>query len=215
MASFSQITKGTRARKTVALPMGNGPAFRPEMEEGGAVRFSPAGDFIPVDLRPLSPGELADALSKARARAIALGVVDPSDGNHIYDLAEMEYTLAMACVDHDSPADAPRPFFDGGVEQIRSSAELGRDRLAFLFEQFQLFQDECSPTIAKVSAAEFMGSIAMLAGDEGASFFWSMGPTLRASCTLFLARQWLTSPSPRSPSSPTSEPAGTSGTPDP
>lgn len=208
MATFSQVAKGTRARKTIALPMGSGPAFCPTVGEDGAVAFPAAEGAVLLALRPLSPGEMADVLSKARARAIALGVAEPEDGNPIYDLAEMEYTVVLACLDNDAPLDAPRSFFDGGVEQIRSSAELGRDRLAFLFEQFQLFQDECAPSLAKLSSPEFMASLGMLAGDDGARFFMALGPTTRLTCVLFLASQWWTSQSLKSPSSPTSETSG-------
>lgn len=215
MAKFSQIVKGTRARRRVLLPLGDAPAMVPALTSDGASVVEVSPDAVPVDLRPLTSGEQAEVLSRAAADAKARGVTDPRDGNPIYDLAEMEHTLALACLDPDSPADAPRPFFDGGVEQIRSSPDLGRDRIAFLFAHFQQFQDECSPSLRKVDPAQMVASLDILGGDDdrmAQDFFGSMGLGLRWIYMRTLARLYRTSPTPSLPSTSASASSGASAT---
>lgn len=213
---FGQIAKGTRARKTVPLPLGDGPMVAPHVAEDGSITFPPADGVVMVDLRPLTQGEAGDVLAQARAYAVSKGVSDPRDGNPIYDMAEVEYTLALACIDHDSPPDAPAPFFDGGVDQIRASADLGRDRLLYLYEQHQLFQDECSPSLRKLAPDDLLAAMVRLAGEDGAEaqrFFTSMGPGLRWICTRTLACLWSISLGLNSPSTSPSGGSGSSSTP--
>lgn len=187
MARFADIARGTRATKIVRLPLGD--------------------DVVPVRLRVLASGELAQVLERTRADARARGVDEPRDGNPIYDLCEMEHTLAFACLDADAPEQSAVPFFSG-VEEIRRSPELGRDRIAYLYEQWQVFQDEVSPSLRTMSPAELVGAMQKLAlEDDGdaLAFFGSLGPGLRWSCMRTLARLWLASLTPSSPSSSLSE----------
>ena len=215
MAKFSQIIKGTRARKRVWLQLGDGPLLSVSLDaqgKGAAVRSEEA---IAVDLRPLTSGEQADVLSRARADAVAKGVAEPKDGNPIYDLCEMEHTLCLACVDPESPEHAPQPFFDGGVAQIRSSPDLGRDRVAWLFEQCLLHQDECSPRLRTLDPAAFVASLDILGAEEdgsAADFFASLGPALRWICMRSLAVQRRSAQPHSSPSSSDSGKSGESAT---
>jgi len=215
MARFSQIVRGVRARRRVLLPLGDAPAFQPDLDAAGLPVAVPSPGSVSVDLRPLTSGEQADVLARATADAKSRGVMDPRDGNPIYDLAEMEHTLALCCLDPDSPDDAPRPFFDGGVEQIRSSPDLGRDRIVYLFEQHQLYQDECAPSLRKINPTEFIASLGILGGDDDRTaqdFFGSMGPGLRWICLRTLARLARTSPTPNLSPTSASGSSGANGT---
>lgn len=213
MATWNQIRKGTRARRRVLLPLSDGPIPLRTGEEG-KLRLDPASaHVVQIDLRSLASGEQAEVLAHARADALARGVQEPRPGNPIYDLAEMEHTLLLCCVDPDSPAESPRPLF-ASIEEIRSDPALGSDRVVYLFELFQQFQDECSPQRRHLTLDEAMASMLLLAGEEedARRFFESLGPGLRWICMRTLALQLRISPTPSSASGSPSE-ARPSGSP--
>jgi hypothetical protein len=99
------------------------------------------GRVVQVDLRILTPLETIEVLGAAYGEAKGKGVTEPEDGQPIYDLALMVQTLVRACVDPDSPPEAPALFFDGGVEGILASPLLGTDTIAFLFELYEQHAD--------------------------------------------------------------------------
>ncbi|RYE77944.1 MAG: hypothetical protein EOO74_06085, partial [Myxococcales bacterium] len=208
MARWADVRAGTRARRRVFLPLGATAAPMPKVAPDGTVEMPPPDpDAIPLDLRILAPGETADVLKRARADAVDAGVPDPKDGNPIYDLAEMEHTLLLACTDVDSPLDAPRPFFDS-IEQIRSEPRLDRERIAYLHAMQQRWQAECSPHLRNASAEETQGALlalGVLPEDESMRFFDSLGPGLQWTYTRILALRHVTSLTPRSPTSSPSE----------
>ncbi len=207
MATWAQIRKGTRARRRVPLPLGTGP-IAIKIGPGGVLAVeAPTEGVVQVGLRPLTSGEQADIMTRARADAIARGVSDPKPGVPIYDLAEMEHTLLLACLDPDSPQDAPRPLF-ASIEEIRTDPDLGGDRIAYLFELFQQFQEECSPQRRHMSLEETMAAMLLLGGEgeeEARRFFESLGPGLRWICMRTLGLLLRTS---RTPSSPSGSPSG-------
>lgn len=208
MATWNQIRKGTRARRRVLLPLSDGPIPLRTSDEG--LRLDPSSaDVVQLDLRPLTSGEQGEVLARAHADAQARGVQAPGAGNPIYDLAEMEHTLLLCCVDPDSPPEAPRPLFSS-IEEIRSDPALGSDRVVYLFELFQQYQDECSPQRRHLSLDEAMASMLLLAGEEtdARRFFESLGPGLRWICMRTLALQLRISPTPSSPSGLPSEERG-------
>src|SRR5262245_55279121 len=106
MATFSQIAKGTRARKAIAFPVANMRcellADLPELAErrgkdraaweaaraGQAAPVAPDGDVL-VDLRVLTGVEEATVLQKAREFAISRGLEHPKDGDPLYELGKM------------------------------------------------------------------------------------------------------------------------------
>lgn len=122
---FSEVSKGTYARRSISLEMN--------------------GAQVALDIRVLSSDEEADALKGALEYAKEHGMTTAEAGDPLYDLGLWIHTAAVACVDSSSPADAPRPFFDGGVDQIRNSAVLTRTHLAFLYEHQEVWQNEVSP----------------------------------------------------------------------
>jgi hypothetical protein len=205
MATWNQIRKGTRARRRVVLPLSDGPI--PLYTREGKLELDPANaEVVQLDLRPLTSGEQSDVLARAHADAVARGVQDPRAGNPIYDLAEMEHTLLLCCVDPDSPQEAPMPLF-ASIEEIRRDPALGSDRVVYLFELFQQFQDECSPQRRHLTLDEAIASMLLLAGEEedARRFFESLGPGLRWICMRTLALQLQISQTPSSPSGSPSE----------
>ncbi len=128
MPRFADVVKGKRARKTIALSLPNA--------------SEPAAEEISLDVRVLTGDEEALVLESARAWATSKGVADPKPGDPLYDLGLMVYTVLAACVDTDSPVENPRSFFVS-VEEILGS--LDRDRITYLYEQHELWQDACSP----------------------------------------------------------------------
>jgi hypothetical protein len=77
MTTFSQVAKGTRARRTVSLPLGDSPLVAPVTGPDGSVTFPPSDGAVLVDLRALTAAEQADVLAAARRDAKAAGVDDP------------------------------------------------------------------------------------------------------------------------------------------
>jgi hypothetical protein len=218
MSRWQQIRQGTRARHKVVLPLGGAPLPRIDVSPEGAILAGPAeGRSVEIALRPLASGEQAEILRLARADAVAGGIESPRNGDPLYDLAEMEHTLLLCCVDPDSPQDAPRPFF-ASIGEIRSSPDLGHDRIAYLFEQFQQFQDECSPQRRHVDLEEMMVAMLELGGeDEGSArrFFELLGPALRWIFVRSMAVQLRTSPTDKLPFSSPSAPSGGASKPPP
>lgn len=194
MARFRQITQGTRARK--AFPF--------------QASTSSDGEPVQVDLRPLTSAEEVDALAQARAYAVARGLVEPKEGQPVYDLAVMAFVVLLATLDHDSPADKPAPFFDD-VEQVLT---LDRDRLSLLYEAQVSWQELCSPRPTKLSPEEYAGLVYALAteevGDAVSPFVARLPRATLVSCARTMARQLLTSPTPRSSSSSSTSVSGAS-----
>lgn len=188
MAKFRQITQGTRARKPVTLTFG-------ESE-------------VVVDVRPLVTSEEADALAAARAFAAAKGLPDPKEGQPVYDLAVLAHYAHAACVDHDSPADAPAPFFDSPEQ----AASLDRDRLQVLFEAWSAWQEQCSPRRLTLTPEQYAGLVYSLAeGGAGSTddpFLLKLPRATLVSCMRTMAAQLVASPMLRSPSSSSGSPAG-------
>ena len=119
MASFSQLAKGTRARRRIALPLGDTKAD-PAMATGWS------GEVTALDVRPLSPAKRPTS-SSARSRfAKERGLTEPGPEDALYEFGLQLHRIALACIDKDSPEDKPAPFFDGGVEPDSSRARRSR-----------------------------------------------------------------------------------------
>lgn len=175
MATFSQIQKGTRARKPIAFPLINSRcdilADLPELAEqrardreswekaaqaGPAPPLAPDGHIL-VDLRVLTGTEESQVLEKAREHAIKGGIETPKDGDQLYELGKMVWTIALGIIDHDSPEDSPKPFFDGGAQQVLD--EVDGDRIAFLYGRWESWQGQVSPQLGTLSGEEFFSQL--------------------------------------------------------
>lgn len=165
---FSQIAKGPQQIEEIELPM--------------------VGQKEPVKigLRVLLDEDDGPILKYARDYAIREGVQDPKAGDPIYDVALARASVAASCTDVDSP-DKREPFF-ASPEQVK---ELDRDRIAYLFERQQVWQDACSPSSKSMGQIEFMAKVLEIAGagDEDQSPFVSMRPAMLVSFTRTLAKQ--------------------------
>jgi hypothetical protein len=199
MATFGQIAKGKRARKRITFPL-----------LAGTSADGAADARVEVDLVVLTGIEEADVLAKARTFAKERGVDDPRDGQPIYDLAQWVHTLAIACVDPDSPEDAPRPFFEGGAAQILGSELLGRDVISYLYEHQQAWQDQVSPRARTIGPAELVAHVVEIAASEDPTPFLRLAPVLRWSLHRSMAVALLSSPMLKSLLSSDCEPDGTS-----
>ena len=192
MARFSDIQKGNRARRTVAFPMPNTRCSLlpplPELEaqrsadraaqtttddatEPGSVTPEASDAPALVDIVVLSGVEEAKALEMARAAAVRAGVADPKPNEPLYDLAFMVQTLLIGCVDHDSPSNAPVPFFES-AEQILKN--LNRDQITHLFVQHEHWQDECSPRAKDLTEDQFYTWLVGVAESESPSDFFEL-----------------------------------------
>jgi hypothetical protein len=182
MGKYSSIVQGPRARKTIDLPR---PGAVVDMETGAW-----RGPTIKLDVRPLRGDEHDQVLADAKKYAEKLGANDPIEGEELFERGRLLHTLAIACVDTDSPVDAPQAFFDGGVEQILTADELTPEVLAYLYEHQQLWQDEVSPLVKSMTPAEFATAVVRTASGENGdmSFFVSARPGMRWSFTLSMAK---------------------------
>lgn len=178
MSTFARIIQGTRARKSVP--------------------FALAGhDPVDVDVRPLTAAEELQALKQARSMATARGVDDPKEGEPMYDLCLMASVLLVGCIDHDSTATDPRPFFDN-VEQVLS---LGRDHIVFLYEHHDAWQEQTSPRKKNLTTEEYMAVVMALASREEGDLdpFVSWPRATLASCMRTMAQQLVNSLAAKSP----------------
>jgi len=183
MARFQDIAKGKRARRATTLSIGEA--------------------SVALEVRVLGPDEdlaiAAAALSGAKAR----GSVDPGRGEPLYEALFRAHTLALACVDKDSPADAPAPFFSS-VEEILTSEDLTRDHIAWLFEEQERWQDECSPRQKTLTTAQYIATVARLAEGDDLPFI-KLSPGAQVSFVRSTAKQLWSS---LVASSPSSSPSG-------
>lgn len=181
MGKLSDVAKGNRAIKKVALPLVNVPSYiNPDVPELAAQRESdralavekgePATpDEVMVGLRVLTLDELTTVYEKAGDFARSRGVKEPNDTDPIYALGLSIYLCAIACVDPDSDVKDPEPFFgaradlESGALELLSSPHIGRDGIAYLAESQEAWQDICNPRANKVPPSVFYDSIVSLA----------------------------------------------------
>lgn len=184
MGKLSDIAKGNRAIKKVALPLVNVPNFSnpdvPELVEQRERDRVAAGengvpaipDEVFVGLRVLTLDELAIIYEKAGDFASKRGVKEPNETDPIYSIGESIYLCAMACVDPDSDVKNPEPFFGtrGDLEsaalELLSSPHIGRDGIAYLKETQEAWQDICNPRANKVPPSVFYEAIVSLADKD-------------------------------------------------
>lgn len=182
MSRFRDIVRGARARETLTLQIHDAETR--------------------LDLRVLSTDEESDVISRARARAIAKGLVDPKAGEPLYDIAIMSETVFSA----SRVVGGEDPFFD----TVADVTSLDRDTIQYIYQAHSLFTDRCSPRLMKMSPEEFVAGIAVLAGEDSESirFFERLGSGMQWIYTRTLARQAVISQTLRSESGSTSEATG-------
>jgi len=181
---LSSILKGRRARTPVAIRFGE--------------------DELVLDVRVLGPDDDIEIASAALAFAKTKGVASPGPGDDIYEKAARAETLRRACIDHDSPVDAPAPLFDT-LEEILTHPDMTRDHISFIFEAQERWQDECSPRARNISVPDYIRMVAKTAeGDIGPFALCAPGAQwsfVRSMASQLLSLQTLNAPS----SSPSAE----------
>lgn len=205
MGRLADIAKGTRAIRRVELPLVNNRCtLLPDLEELADQRAADRAAWeesrqgseptttVTVGLRVLLGAEAAEVLSHAAAFARSKGVTEPRDGDPLYELGKMVHTLLLAAVDPDSDPRAVTPFF-ASAEEILTSEHLGRDGIIYLFEQQEIWQEHCSPQLARFAPDELMGLIAKLSEDRDGSFFAKLRPAMRLILSRTSASLWLSS----------------------
>lgn len=173
---FSLLQRGTRAEREVELP--------------GAT--TPEATAVKMMLRPLTGAEEATVLEEARRFARGRGVDDPKRGDALYDLGAMVHTLALACLDPDSPSSLRAAFFDQGATQILE--HVSRETIAYLYERQEAWQAECSPYRHQMTAAELLDAAKKEAASDDERFFSQLSPATRWSFTHILACVVVNSP---------------------
>ena len=182
MTRFDDILKGKRARRTVPFPE---PLYAPSRPDG-----APPEAQVVVDLVVLSAEEESRALADAVKFAKGLGIEDPKPDTPLYDLGLMIHTILIGCVDHDSPMDAPAPFFKS-AEQVRQG--LDRERIAYLYTLQQVWQEDVSPTRKRFDDNRLLELVIDAADEEDPlRFFEKLPPATLARCFRSLAKQHLT-----------------------
>lgn len=195
---FSDVKRGRRARHAVPFPL-DGASWK-----DGAW----TGETVLVDVRVLTPFEDIDVFAEAARRARDQGA-EPKDGDPIYEYALKVCTIVRACIDHDSPADTPTPFFES-FEQVVGDETISREHVAYLFEAQENWQSACSPRQRAMTPAQFRDAILRTAGGDVAGFL-GMSPETRWNFTRSMAALLANSLAASSSSGEHSSPAPTGG----
>lgn len=198
MSKLSDIVKGRKARKTVPFP--------------GTIAPAEGAPEVVLDLVVLAGDEEADVFERARAYAKSKGVDAPKSGDPEYDLGIMVHTLLRACLDHDSPVEAPAPFF-ASAEQILE--HLDRERIIYLHTLQQVWQSEISPSGAKALTEDRIWEFIVEAAEQEdpLRFFEKLPPASLGRLLHFTARRLLTALRSKSLSSSSSGPTGATSEP--
>ena len=186
MAKFFNIVRGTRALKPI--------------------EFTIWGETARCSMRALNGMEEGDALAAGRAYAVSKGLAEPKETDRLYEIGVMAATLSVACVDSDAPETR---YFTGLTEILE---HLDTDRIAYLFEVQQHWQDECSPRISKMGSAEWIDMVVKCAEDgSNANAFFRMRRPMQLSFIASLASLYLNALTHKSDTG-TNSPSSTSAT---
>jgi hypothetical protein len=115
-------------------------------------------------------------------------------------LAWMTHTLAAACLDHDSPPDAPQPFFTGGVDEVLHGVD--EATLRHVFEAFVSFTGEHCAELHSIDLGilpRFLDDLATAPMGVAMALFDEMSPGLRFVVTRTLLAHWQASRGPARP----------------
>jgi len=198
MTTFAQMKRGRRAVDRVEL----------RLNDGGP------DDTLVTLVRVLAPGEEIEVIRQATAHAIAKGVEKPGNGDEIFDLALWAHTLALVCLDPDSPENARTPTFASVAELLSDDPNgLTSEHLSYLFERWHAWQDACSPRVKEMTEVEAIELCTKLANAESLGevdrFLCDLRPYMRAAFARFTASRLLvllqdkSSPTGTSPETPT------------
>lgn len=186
------VVKGSRAVKPVRFRLANAPLLAPGQEADEHT--------IIVGVRVLTPGEVGQVFENAIRDAAEQGVTQWLDTHPLCRLHEMQHAMLLACVDYDS-GDRAEPFF-ASLDEIRNHPGMGADNLAYLFAQWQLWQDEVADNIRK-TPGELVAMVLEEAGrPENATDgpFSDCSPSMLKACLRSICVLYVSSLATRSPS---------------
>lgn len=174
---LKDVAKGSWAIRPVTLRLVN----TSQAAQPGA---APSGESVEVTLgvRLLTGEETAQVYQKAQSDAAKHGVTTWIDEHPLCRLMQAARTLELACVDIDSDPKAPARFFES-AEEVLTSPNVGTDNIAYLFERWQDFVDDCSIESKTMTADEVVATILAEAErpENAPSPLVRMRPGLRAS----------------------------------
>lgn len=204
----SNLVRGSLAIRRTKLPLARAPEATTEADHRDAATMNSSAE-PEVGLRALSGLETALVLQRAREFAVARGVPEPKEDDELYQYGKAVWCCLLGCVDPDSNAARPEPFFDGGLDQLLALDGLGRDGILLLAELQEQWQEEVSPSARDLEGKAFEEAVAQLAGPMGGTFFLNLRPGMRLSLARSMAALLLTLLRGRSPSgsSSTSQPS--------
>ncbi len=185
---YSNWIQGTRAIRKVPLPLTSRPA--PGVTDVPELENPP--DAPMVGIRVMTPGEAVSVLEGAEEFAKSRGALEAKPGNPIYEYGIALHTVVLAAVDPDSDPKRPEPFFDGGMQQILDSQDIGQDGVLYLAEIQRRWQAMCGPQATELSVQQLNEAVDVLVGKDGLSFFEQCGPALQWSLVRSLANLSLT-----------------------
>jgi hypothetical protein len=223
MGKLRDVLLGTRAIKRVPMPLVNVPSEYsvevPELAQqrdstpAGAEATTPPGTLpgafvVPeIGIRAMTGLEQSMVFEHARRYSTKRGGNPDNPADALYNFAIAVYTVAIGCIDPDSNPSDPEPFFgnkgdpESGLNEILSSAHIGRDGIVFLQEQQEMWQDLVSPQALQVAPEKLWGLASEVATSGDAGPFLRLRPGMRWKLLQFLASHWLNSQTTSSPSS--------------
>lgn len=142
------------------------------------------GTVCEVAYRTLSAHEESEAI--AFGRQYAEGLKAPGDED-LVTLGVMSKRVSLSYVDPDNHA----ALFFKDAEQILRDERIGRDRLVYLNELQDVWQDQCNPSRLKLSEVEYHTLLRTIAGADSPDPFVDLRPGIQWSFTRTTAKALL------------------------
>lgn len=162
-----------------------------DIEREVAFRAPRTGADFRVIFRPISDVEDAEAIAYGVKYAADRGIPNASHGHPLFDKGLRAYTLFVATLDVDSPKEKRERAFSSPEELLKFHP----DWVLWLYERWEVVQEETSPLIRMRSNEDLMRSCSQLASDDDSfGFFFGCSPATRAILARFTARLALDSP---------------------
>lgn len=172
---FSEVRLGTRAERPIT--------------------FEWHGESCSCAQRPLTGEEEGLALSRATDYAKEQRAVEAKPGNPLFDVGYMANVLALSTIDVDSPAAARELYFKDAAEVL---GKLDCELMQFLFARHEAWQQECSPTRAKLPGDQLIATLIRIVEGEDDLPFAQLRPGAQLSLLRTTGALLLNSPEARS-----------------
>jgi len=128
---------------------------------------------VRVAYRPLSSAEDAEAETFGKSYAKGLGY--PGDAD-LEERGRLAKRVVLSFVDPDNTS---APFFPMGAEAILKDRRIGAERIVYLNELQEHYEDQCVPSRLRLSDGEFHTQLRAIAGADSPDPFVDMRPGLR------------------------------------